>query len=249
MVLTTIAIKRIANDVKYILNNYNALKSENIYYKHDEEIINKGYAMIIGPKNTPYQYGFYFFQFKFPDNYPFEPPQVTFLTNDGKMRFNPNLYTNGKVCLSVLNTWQGDNWTSCQTINSILLILSTILNDKPLLNEPGVIEPNNNINKYNLLVSYKNIEFSILTQYNIIQKIKNDTSILENASILYKILYLFSDLFIELFKNNYEKIINNLNNLNNDLKFIKSIHIFTYNLNYKLNTDILFNDLNKIDFK
>lgn len=249
MVLTYIAIKRIANDVKYILNNYDALKSENIYYKHDEEIINKGYAMIIGPKNTPYQYGFYFFKFKFPDNYPFEPPQVTFLTNDGKMRFNPNLYTNGKVCLSVLNTWQGDNWTSCQTINSILLILSTILNDKPLLNEPGIIEPNNNINKYNLLVSYKNIEFSILKQYSIIQKIKNDTSILENASNLYKILYLFSDLFIELFKNNYEKIINNFNNLNNDLKFINSLHITTYNLNYKLNTDILLNDLNKIDFK
>ena len=33
--------------------------------------------------------------------------KLTYLTNDGNTRFHPNLYRNGKVCLSVLNTWRG----------------------------------------------------------------------------------------------------------------------------------------------
>ena len=182
MGLNTVAIKRIASDVKYIINNYNTLNKNNIYYKHDEENIMHGYAMIIGNKNTPYENGYYFFKFTFSDNYPFEPPKVKYLTNDGKTRFNPNFYINGKVCLSVLNTWYGENWTSCQTINSILLILSITLNDNPLLNEPGIKKSNPNVNKYNLLISYKNIEYSILEQYNILKKIENDNSLINNDS-------------------------------------------------------------------
>ena len=39
----------------------------------------------------------------FPDDYPHNPPHVTLLTTDcGRVRFNPNLYSNGKVCLSNL---------------------------------------------------------------------------------------------------------------------------------------------------
>ena len=154
-------IKRIAKDVKYILNNERSLSLENIYYKHDEENIMKGYALIIGQKSTPYGYGYYFFEFNFPDNYPFSPPLVRYLTNDGTMRFNPNLYINGKVCLSLLNTWSGESWTSCQSINSILLTLSIVLCENPLLNEPGVQNNNDAIEKYNYLVTYKNVEFSI----------------------------------------------------------------------------------------
>ena len=44
---------------------------------------------------------------------------------------------------------------------SILLILSTTLNEYPLLNEPGIKKNDPNVDKYNLLISYKNIEFSI----------------------------------------------------------------------------------------
>ena len=52
------------------------------------------------------------------------------------------------------------------TISSVLLILSTILNNYPLENEPGIDKTNNynNIINYNSLAKYKNIEFSILKQ-------------------------------------------------------------------------------------
>jgi hypothetical protein len=38
-------------------------------------------------------------------------PQVQFLTTGGgTVRFNPNLYNCGKVCLSLLGTWAGPSW-------------------------------------------------------------------------------------------------------------------------------------------
>jgi hypothetical protein len=53
MYINNSAIKRIAKDVKYIITNEASLSSENIYYKHDEENAFKGYALIIGNKDTP----------------------------------------------------------------------------------------------------------------------------------------------------------------------------------------------------
>ena len=132
-----------------------------IYYKHDESNMLTGYALIIGPKDTPYQYGNFLFKFDFPENYPHSPPKVTYYTNDGKTRFNPNLYKNGKVCISLLNTWKGEQWTGCQTITSILLVLCTILNDKPLLNEPGIRENHRDHESYNKIIKYKTIEIAI----------------------------------------------------------------------------------------
>ena len=55
-------------------------------------------------------------------------------------RFNPNFYRNGKVCLSILNTWEGEKWSSCQSIRSILITLQMTMNETPLLNEPGIHE-------------------------------------------------------------------------------------------------------------
>ena len=46
-----------------------------------------------------------------------------------------NLYKNGKVCISLLNTWQGEQWSSCQNISTILLNLVALLNNTPLLND------------------------------------------------------------------------------------------------------------------
>ena len=85
-------IKRLSRDVKDILMNPLDLHNNNIYYKHDEEDILKGYALIVGPKDTIYFGGYYFFEFKFPGNYPHEPPTLKYRTNDGVTRFHPNLY-------------------------------------------------------------------------------------------------------------------------------------------------------------
>ena len=155
-------INRLVKDVSSIYKN--PLNDQGIYYIHDDENMLRGYAMIIGPEDTPYQDGFYFFEFRFPYNYPQSPPRLIFKTNDGKTRFHPNLYKNGKVCLSILNTWKGEGWTSCQTIRSVLMTLVSILDDKPLLNEPGISEEHPSFEKYNKIIRFRNYEHSIMKQ-------------------------------------------------------------------------------------
>jgi ubiquitin-protein ligase len=157
-------IKRLVSDVKNIRKD--SLESEGIYYIHDETDILKGYAMIIGPKDTPYFGGYYLFDFSFPINYPFSPPSIIYETNNGTIRFHPNLYINGKVCLSVLNTWEGEKWSSIQTIRSILLTLQSILTSNPLLNEPGIKETHRDIPLYNEIISYVNINSAIIDIIN-----------------------------------------------------------------------------------
>ena len=152
--------KRLLLDVADIMKS--PLTEQGIHYIHDEGDMYKGTAMIIGPGDTPYENGFYFFKFKFPKEYPYKPPTLTYCTNDGVTRFNPNLYRSGKVCVSILNTWKGDQWTSCQSIRSILLTLVTLLNENPLTNEPGFPSTHKSCKPYSRMIEYMNFKIAIL---------------------------------------------------------------------------------------
>jgi ubiquitin-protein ligase len=134
MPLDARAIRRITLDMHRVMEESHL----GYFYIPDESDLAHGWAVVIGPSDTPYEGGAFCFEVRFPDNYPFEPPVFTYLTNDGFTRFNPNLYKNGKVCLSLLNTWQGEQWSGVQTLSSILLCIQTaVLNEEPLRNEPG----------------------------------------------------------------------------------------------------------------
>jgi len=66
-------------------------------------LYNQLHALIIGPFDTPYEGGFFYFYIRCPPDYPIRPPRVRLMsTGGGRVRFNPNLYKNGKVCLSIL---------------------------------------------------------------------------------------------------------------------------------------------------
>jgi ubiquitin-conjugating enzyme E2 Z len=152
-------ITRLLKDVKQIMKN--PLTENGIYYIHDDADIMKGYALIIGPSDTPYFGGNYFFEFNYPVDYPHSPPKVKYCTNGNNIRFNPNLYTCGKVCVSLLNTWRGDQWTSCQTISTVLLTLCTLLCKDPLLNEPGVSNTHEDMKSYDEIIQIANLDIAI----------------------------------------------------------------------------------------
>jgi len=158
--ITKESVTRLLKDVKHIMKN--PLTENGIYYIHDEEDMLKGYALIIGPEDTPYFGGNYFFEFSYPTDYPHSPPKLTYCTNGDGIRFNPNLYKCGKVCVSVLNTWRGPQWTSCQTISTILLTLCTLLSNDPLLNEPNVTKTHSDFHKYNLIIEHKNVDVAVV---------------------------------------------------------------------------------------
>ncbi|KAL8971198.1 MAG: hypothetical protein Q9183_001165 [Haloplaca sp. 2 TL-2023] len=98
-------------------------------------------ALIVGPSETPYEFGFFHFDLKFPKGYPETAPAVTGMTtNKGRTRFNPNIYSNGKVCLSILGTWRGESgeqWSSAQGLESILISIQSLMSSNPYENEPG----------------------------------------------------------------------------------------------------------------
>ena len=156
------AIKRIiSKDIKeFHSNNLNSL---GIYIDFNEKNFLEAKAMIIGPKDSLYEGGILFFNINFPKNYPYSPPDVTYVSRN-KVRIHPNIYvgsgTNGfgKVCLSILGTWSGPRWTSIMDITTVLLTIQSLLDKNPLHHEPG--QENNNTKQndlYNEVIKYESI--------------------------------------------------------------------------------------------
>ncbi|CAG0913048.1 unnamed protein product [Notodromas monacha] len=105
----------------------------------DKSDMTQLHALITGPDDTPYEGGIFRFFIRCPPNYPIHPPRVKLLTTgNGVVRFNPNLYSNGKVCLSILGTWEGPGWVASMGLASLLISIQSLLNDEPLHNEPGL---------------------------------------------------------------------------------------------------------------
>ena len=98
---------------------------------------------ISAPEGTPYAAGVFVFDVRFPPSFPAAPPSVTMLTTGrGTVRFNPNLYECGKVCLSLLGTWEGkggETWNAeTSTLLQVLVsIQALIFVSDPYYNEPG----------------------------------------------------------------------------------------------------------------
>ncbi|KAF2187021.1 UBC-like protein [Zopfia rhizophila CBS 207.26] len=110
-------------------------------------------ALIIGPPDTPYEFGFFEFSVKFTKEYPTKAPAVTAITtNNGRTRFNPNIYAGGRVCLSILGTWRGERgeeWSSAQGLESILISIQSLMSQNPYENEPGFEDAKSDYDKKN----------------------------------------------------------------------------------------------------
>jgi ubiquitin-protein ligase len=129
------ASRRVLKDIQRAQEDL--MKQQGIWYFMDEKDMTKGKALIRGPPDTPYEGCLLLFSIQFPYDYPFSPPKVSFLTSDGKTRFHPNLYVDGKVCLSILGTYSGPSWSGTQSITSVLLSILALLDNNPLCHEPA----------------------------------------------------------------------------------------------------------------
>jgi len=171
-------IFRVAQEISSLAapNSLPVTTSSSIFVRSDDEKSTLLKAVITGPEGTPYTGGVYEFDIYFPNKYPTVPPKVIFrTTGNGTVRFNPNLYNEGKVCLSLLGTWegaQGEQWNAeTSTIIQVLIsIQSLILCAEPYYNEPGFERNygtsvgNAESNRYNEEVYKNNLKFAILSQ-------------------------------------------------------------------------------------
>lgn len=97
-------------------------------------------VMIEGPKKTPYEDGMFFFDIQLGREYPKMPPLCYYISYCSD-RLNPNLYEDGKVCVSLLGTWSGRDsevWGSNSTLLQVIVsIQGLILVSEPYFNEAG----------------------------------------------------------------------------------------------------------------
>uniref|UniRef100_I1NLL4 E2 ubiquitin-conjugating enzyme n=1 Tax=Oryza glaberrima TaxID=4538 RepID=I1NLL4_ORYGL len=151
-------VKRIQHDWKLLEKDLPA----SIYVRVAEDRMDLLRAAIIGPKGTPYHDGLFFFDIQFSNSYPANPPSVYY--HSGGLRINPNLYNNGKVCLSLLGTWAGsgcETWNPSQStmLQVLVSIQALILNEKPYFNEPGYASYANSVSGERIAMEYNDNTF------------------------------------------------------------------------------------------
>ncbi|KAK5987311.1 Ubiquitin-conjugating enzyme E2 Z [Cladobotryum mycophilum] len=142
-------------------------------------------AMVMGPHETPYEFGFFEFAIRFNKDYPSKAPSVHCITtNGGRCRFNPNIYSTGKVCLSILGTWRGERgeeWSSAQGLESILLSIQSLMSSNPYENEPGFEDANDEGDRKNQKDYIQKIRHETL-RITIIQRLESYLGIRPNGS-------------------------------------------------------------------
>jgi ubiquitin-conjugating enzyme E2 D/E len=78
-------------------------------------------AMIFGPSDSPFQGGMFNLSIRFPSDYPFKPPIITFKTKI----YHPNINAAGGICLDILK----QQWSPALTISKVLLSILSLLTD------------------------------------------------------------------------------------------------------------------------
>ena len=114
-----------------------------IWIRFDEETPQFLRAIIPAalPGPSPYAGGLFCFDIYIPDTYPNVAPKVVLLnTGGGTVRFGPNLYADGKVCLSLLGTWPGPKWKpGVSSLSQVLISIQGLILgvEHPYFLEPG----------------------------------------------------------------------------------------------------------------
>jgi len=123
------AMKRLQNEYKQYLKEPNTYYSISI----DNNNFLKWNIILLGPPETIFEGGFYNCQLEFTRDYPNKPPIFKFIDN----LFHPNIYPNGKVCMSILHEGVdstgyeniSERWNPSHSVNSILMSLLSILTE------------------------------------------------------------------------------------------------------------------------
>ena len=152
------AIKRLFTEYQQYLKDPNPFYSietqENIFIWN---------VLLFGASGTIFEGGIFKCQFKFNNEYPNKPPEFKFLSNFP----HPNIYTDGKVCISILHEGKdqfnyediSERWNPSHSVNSILMSILTILST-PNFESPANVDAS--IMWRNNWIEYKKIIYKVI---------------------------------------------------------------------------------------
>jgi len=125
----SMAFKRLMSEYRTLLND--SLEGI-IAGPKDEDNYFLWTAMFSGPEGTPFEGGVFEAELKFPDDYPLKPPEMKFVDKI----WHPNVYPDGKVCISILhppgddpNQYElaSERWSPIQSVEKILISVMSLL--------------------------------------------------------------------------------------------------------------------------
>jgi len=138
--MTTASSKLLQNQFKKIQSD----PVEGIFVELNNDNLFEWRVFIEGPKDTFYETGIFQLLMKFPNDYPMSPPVVQFTSEF----WHPNVYTDGKVCISILHPPGHDEmsgelpeerWLPTQTVTTILLSIISLLS-APNISSPANVD-------------------------------------------------------------------------------------------------------------
>ena len=137
---SSVFMRRIAKEHKILRNSL----PPNIFVRTWESRLDLIRVLIIGPSDTPYEYAPFVIDFHLGSSYPQAPPEAFFHSwTNGNGPVNPNLYEDGKICLSLLGTWHTDerneSWSPAKStlLQVLVSIMGLVLVKDPYYNEAG----------------------------------------------------------------------------------------------------------------
>lgn len=134
------SMRRITKEHKILRNSL----PPNIFVRTWESRLDLLRVLMIGPEDTPYEYAPFIIDFHLSSEYPQYAPEAFFHSwTNGQGPVNPNLYEDGKICLSLLGTWHADerneSWSPGKStlLQVLVSIMGLVLVKDPYYNEAG----------------------------------------------------------------------------------------------------------------
>ena len=115
--------KTTATLIKRLNRDYAECKEAGIEMVMNEKDITKLVCIIYGPHDSDYEGGIFRLNVNFTNKYPFEPPNIRFITKI----YHPNVsFQSGDICVDILKAY---NWSPALSFYKILLSIQSLLTD------------------------------------------------------------------------------------------------------------------------
>lgn len=120
-----------------------AIPSFHIELDDDSNIFVWNIGVMVLNEDSIYHGGYFKAQMRFPDDFPFSPPQFRFTP----AIYHPNVYRDGRLCISILHQsgdpmadeMDSETWSPVQTVESVLISIVSLLED-PNISSPANVD-------------------------------------------------------------------------------------------------------------
>jgi len=130
-----------------LMNEFKALSKEKwlqIELNSEGDLFIWQIALLIVNPDSVFDGAYFKAEMSFPNNYPMSPPAFKFI----RPPFHPNIYQDGKVCISILHApgedeqsgeLASERWSSVQSVETVLRSILLLLDD-PEINSPANVD-------------------------------------------------------------------------------------------------------------